>query len=173
MIFLDSSALVKRYVEETGSTQVTTMVAEAEAAAVSRLAYAEVLSAITLRFKGGDISRRSLDKIKPALKADWERLIIIELRNPIWSLADRLIADHGLKASDSIHLSSALWLKQTLKTDLIFVASGVELLAAAQREKLKTTNPQGQESLLRPCSLLLKASKARARRPRSSFSRRP
>ena len=141
MIYLDSSALVKRYIEESGSSRVTALLAESDVAAVSRLAYAEALSALTRRHKAGDISTRSFEKIKPAFKSDWDRLLIIELGIEVWGFVDRIIARHALKAADSIHLSTALMLKQKLKTELIFIASDIELLAAAQKEKLKIINP--------------------------------
>jgi hypothetical protein len=47
-----------------------------------------------------------------------------------------------LKGADSIHLSTALWLKRTLKEEVLFVASDLELLKAARAEKLKILNPQ-------------------------------
>ena len=55
---------------------------------------------------------------------------------------DRDIDKYALKAADSIHLSTALWLKQTTKADLVFVAADTALLKSAKAEKLGTLNPQ-------------------------------
>jgi uncharacterized protein len=142
MIYLDSSALVKRYIEESGSTRVSDILTKSDLVTVSRLAYAEVLSAITRRQKAGDISIRSFEKITLAFKSDWDRLVVIELWKEVWGFVERIIARHALKAADSIHLSTALWLKQSLKTEVVFIASDIELLKAAQKEKLKIINPQ-------------------------------
>ena len=91
--------------------------------------------------KFGSYNGYKREKIKPAFKSDWDRLLIIELGIEVWRFVDRIIARHALKAADSIHLSTALMLKQTLKTEIIFFASDIELLAAAQKEKLKIINP--------------------------------
>ena len=47
MIYLDSSALVKRYIQEKESDKVNALLEERSIAAVSRLAYPEILAAIT------------------------------------------------------------------------------------------------------------------------------
>ncbi|MGA2936134.1 MAG: hypothetical protein ABSF52_03435 [Syntrophobacteraceae bacterium] len=48
------------------------------------------------------------------------------------------------KGSDKVnaHLSTALWLKQTMNEDVVFVASDLELLKAAKSEKLRILNPR-------------------------------
>lgn len=47
MIYFDSSALVKRYIEEDGSDKVNALLKEGSFAVVSMLAYPEILAAIT------------------------------------------------------------------------------------------------------------------------------
>jgi hypothetical protein len=46
-----------------------------------------------------------------------------------------------LKAADSIHLASALWLKHSVKENVSFVSSDTSLLKAAGMEKLSAVNP--------------------------------
>jgi predicted nucleic acid-binding protein len=147
MIYLDSSALVKRYIEESGSTRVSDILTESDWVVVSRLVYAEVLSAITRRHKAGNISTRNFERISLAFKSDWDRFVVMELRNEVWGFVERIIARHALKAADSIHLSTALWLQQSLKTEVFFISSDIELLKAAQKEKLKIINPQDDNRL--------------------------
>lgn len=48
--------------------------------------------------------------------------------------------------ADSVHLSSALWLRNAVKEDVIFVASDINLLNAAQSERLQIIDPQKGES---------------------------
>ena len=60
----------------------------------------------------------------------------------VFQFVDRVIERHALKGADSVHLSTALWLKETMKENVVFVASDLELLKAAEAEKLKTLNPQ-------------------------------
>jgi predicted nucleic acid-binding protein len=141
MIYLDSSALVKRYLEEDGSDKVQLLFSEADIVFVSRLAYPETLSAITRRHRTGDISDKDLKRIKEQFKSDWESLAIVEIRSEVLQFVDTIIDRYALKGADSIHLSSALWLKRIMKSAVAFVTSDEALLGAAQQEKLKIVNP--------------------------------
>ena len=53
-----------------------------------------------------------------------------------------LLGKYPLKGADTVHFSSALWLKHAVQTDLTFVASDVTLVKAAQSERLKVVDPQ-------------------------------
>jgi hypothetical protein len=52
-----------------------------------------------------------------------------------------VIEKHYLRRADSIHLSSALWLKDTINEEIAFVASDINLLNAASSEGLGIINP--------------------------------
>lgn len=142
MIYLDSSALVKRYIEEKGSDKVNALLQQAPVAAASRLAYPEILAAITRRHKAGDIETPAFERVRKNFKADWTSFVVIEMRAEVFVFIDRIIEKHALKGADSVHLSTALWLKDVMKEDVVFVASDMELLKAAEAEKLKIVNPQ-------------------------------
>jgi predicted nucleic acid-binding protein len=141
VIYFDSSALVKRYIEEEGSDKVNALLKEGSFAVVSSLAYSEILAAITRRHKAGDIETCGLERIKKAFKADWVFLTVVEMHKEIFQSIDEVITRHALKGASSIHLSTALWLKKTTKEDVVFVASDLELLKAARAEKLEIYNP--------------------------------
>ncbi|HME41682.1 MAG TPA: hypothetical protein VKF36_01235 [Syntrophorhabdales bacterium] len=54
----------------------------------------------------------------------------------------RVMAKHPLKAADSVHLSSALWLAKISNVSVTFVASDANLLQAAKLEDIGTINPE-------------------------------
>lgn len=139
--YLDSSALVKRYVAESGSARITELVEGDENIAVSWLALPETLAAVVRRAKGGSISAEDLNSIKDQLHRDMQRFIIIELSGAPVEGVEALINRHALRGADSIHLATALWLKKATKTPIVFVASDHELLTAAHAERLKTLDP--------------------------------
>ncbi len=141
MIYFDSSALVKRYVQEEGSDQVNALLKEGSIPVVSRLAYPEILAALTRRHKAGEIETTAFERIKKAFKADWASIAVVEIHKEIFQFIDEVIAKHALKGADSIHLSTALWLNKAAKQDVVFVASDLELLKAARAEKLGIYNP--------------------------------
>lgn len=142
MIYFDSSALVKRYVEEYGSNNVNSVLANAAIVATSKLTYPEILSAFTRKHKEGEISTEWLNKIIENFETEWEYFLIIEIQDELLPIIKKIIKKHYLKGADSIHLSSALWLKQAAREDITFVTSDINLLKAAQFEKLQIINPQ-------------------------------
>ncbi len=142
MIYFDSSALVKQYIEEIGSSKVNALLQETETIATSRLAYPEILSAIIRRHKAGDIQTTDFERIKKQFKADWQSFTIIEVHKEIIGLIDSIIEKYALRGADSIHLSTALWLRHNTGGDVLFVAADVELLQAAKKEKMQICNPQ-------------------------------
>ncbi|MDR3553963.1 MAG: type II toxin-antitoxin system VapC family toxin [Syntrophobacteraceae bacterium] len=141
MIYIDSSALVKRYIEEDGSDKVNALLEERSVAAASRLAYPEILAAITRRHKAKEIETGAFERIKKAFKSDWASFAVVEFHLDVFKLIDEIIIKYALRGADSVHLSSALWLKKAMKQDVVFVASDLELIKAAKGEKLQTYNP--------------------------------
>jgi predicted nucleic acid-binding protein len=142
MIFVDTSALVKRYIEEPGSEKVRLLMEEADGIAVSRLAYAETLSALVRRRKAIRVSDAEFDLLLQYFRADWENFFVVEMNNDTLKFVDAVIEKHALRGADSIHLSTALCLRNAAKKGITFIASDAELLAAAHRERFPTINPQ-------------------------------
>lgn len=141
MIYLDSSALVKRYIEEIGSDKVRHLMEKADVVAVSRLAYAETLSAILRRRKTIAASDEEFATLISEFRDDWELFHVIEMNGAALHFVDEVLEKYALRGADSIHLSTALWLKHATKTAITFVASDNELLEAARSARLKTINP--------------------------------
>ncbi len=142
MIYFDTSALAKKYVIETGSERIAQLMTEESVMATSKLTYPEMLSALARRSKGGDISHAKFKELLTEFEADWNCLLIIDFQDELLGSIKRLIGKYYLRAADSIHLASALWLKQSVKENVTFVASDVSLLNAARAEKLSAVNPQ-------------------------------
>lgn len=139
--YLDSSALVKRYAAESGSDSITALVEGDKKIAVSWLALPETLAAVARRAKGGSVSAEDLKSIRSQLHRDMQRFMIVEVSGAPVDGIEALIVRHALRGADSIHLSTALWLKKATKSPVVFVASDNELLAAAHAERLKILNP--------------------------------
>ena len=62
ILYLDTSALVKLYVEEAGTVSVVARIGEAEAVATARVTYAEARAALDLRAAGTEIFFLSFDR---------------------------------------------------------------------------------------------------------------
>jgi predicted nucleic acid-binding protein len=141
MIYLDSSALVKRYTKEVGTDFVKSILATDGLITTSKLTYPEILSALMRKVRSGEIKKKTFNGIVDKFDKDWEHILVLDFHNDLLPIVKTLIEKHPLKAADAIHLSSALWLKLSSKVDVTFVASDSNLLKAAGAEKLQVMNP--------------------------------
>ena len=143
MIYLDSSALVKRYLKEKGTDVILSLSTQEEFIATSKLAYPELLSAFMRKKRAGELEDEPLQSVLSRLDADWPKLFIIEVHDELLPMIKTLIGKYPLRGADSVHLASALWLESTTRAGVTFVASDVNLLNAAATENMKILNPQG------------------------------
>lgn len=144
MTYLDTSALAKKYIKEAGSKKIKDIIGKDAIIATSKLTYAEMLSALIRRMRSGDISKGEAERFISDFENDWCDFHSVDVKDDIFSIIKRVIRLYSLRGSDSIHLASAVWLKEMLKEDIAFVASDVNLLEAAQREGLQIINPAGE-----------------------------
>jgi uncharacterized protein len=135
ILYLDTSALVKLYVEEVHSDYVRGWVDEAEIVAACRVAYPEAVSAVSRRHRTGDIATGAFRSTLRALRRDWGRLAVVDFDE---IEAGRLAARHGLRGVDALHLSSAALLASSpAGPDVLFASFDAALNRAASRERLQ------------------------------------
>jgi predicted nucleic acid-binding protein len=116
MLYLDSSALVKRYVHEHGSTAITSRFESGEKIYTSILSFAEVHAAIGRKYRVGELNVKERDKLVDEFQADWLfSLSILELTTNTMSALPTICERYSLKASDAIHLSAAFWMKDATR----------------------------------------------------------
>ena len=136
ILYLDTSALVKLYVEEALSQELTVAVAEAEAVATSLVAYAEACAAFARARRDGRLSAQSYRRIVEAFVEDWPRYISVEVTDRLVKDAGDLAASRALRGYDALHLASALRLSQEVTGSVTFLAFDRALSLAAKREAL-------------------------------------
>jgi len=141
MIYFDSSALVKRYLREVGSESVNAILLSKQTVATSKLAYPEILSAFMRKHRSGKLAQKPLRSVIDQFESDWKYFFIIEFHDDLFPAIKALVEKYPLKGADSLHLSSALWLKHTAREDVRFVSSDLNLLKAAESEDLHVINP--------------------------------
>jgi uncharacterized protein len=133
--YFDASALVKRYVRETGSNTVRRLLASGVAAS-SRLSEVEISSGIARRTREGTLTVRQRDRMLSALLRDIPALAVVELVPEVTAEARALLRRHPLRAGDAIQLASCLYLQRQLAESVPFVAFDGRLLDAARAENL-------------------------------------
>jgi uncharacterized protein len=140
--YLDTSALVKRFVSEVGSSEVQNLLTAGDPVASATIAYPELYSGLTRRHREGALSQLQYRLACRRVERDWTALVKVELGAEILTSARGLIQRHGLRAFDAIHLASALGLQAAANEPVTFVAADARLLRAAASERLATVNPE-------------------------------
>ncbi len=140
MNYLDTSALIKRFVAEKGSALIKHIVTREGPAATAKIAYAEVYAGLSRKHRQGLVSNRQYALSCRQFEGDWSAYIRIDLRDEILLIARDLIQRHPLRGLDAIHLASALSLKSALDVGVTFAAADERLLRAAEAEHLRALN---------------------------------
>ncbi len=108
LVYLDASALVKRYVAEVGSDDVAGLIAWATAVATTLLSRVEVAAALAKAARMKVITRREAGVALRRFDAEWESIIRLQLSETLAGRAAGLAWEHGLRGYDATHLASAL-----------------------------------------------------------------
>jgi hypothetical protein len=145
--YLDSSAIVKRYVTETGSVWIRNLCQNSSYAVfISELALPEVGSAFARRYRRGEITDEQRHEFLDTFVSDCEHgyhLIPVERSTIERSL--ELTQQHVLRAYDAVQLACALAANNVLAVaglpPLTFVSADDGLLGAATSEQFQAENP--------------------------------
>ena len=146
--FLDSSALIKRYVVEIGSPWIKTLTDSqtGNSLLLVRITWVEVLSAFARRQREGGITAAEVAALIAKFRSEFNsRYRVIEVDLPLVERAGELIVQYPLRAYDAVQLAAALRVQSVLtsipETQLIFVSADNRLLDIAQSAGLATDNP--------------------------------
>lgn len=136
-LFFDTSALVKRYVEETGSTTVQALCEEADELAVSVICQPEMLSSFNRLRREGKLSDEQYAQLKEDLQNDIDDATVCELSPEVITEAIACLEKYPLRAMDALHLGCAL-----LEAPDKFVSADTRQLDAASVSGLVVINPE-------------------------------
>src|SRR5687768_17238767 len=140
--FCDSSAIIKRYVAETGSAWLTAATdPKSSRVYVARITFVEVISAITRREKGKYISAIDANNARLQFEQDYlSEFQKVEISESLINEAANLAKKYALRGYDAIQLAAALETeKERLAVSLpslILLSADTDLNAAAISEKL-------------------------------------
>ena len=105
-VYLDTSSLVKLYVDEPGTDAVRELIASAAVVATSCVAYTEARAALARRRRERVLPPREFTTAKRAFETDWPRLFTVEVTRTLCHEAGELAERYHLRAYDSIHLAA-------------------------------------------------------------------
>ena len=110
--YLDTSALVKLYVQEPGSETVCELTGASVVVATCKIAYVEARAAFARGYREGILDKKNYDLVTGAFQHDWNSYFSLEVSDALVKLAGDLAEKHALRGFDAMHLAAAVILKQ-------------------------------------------------------------
>ena len=138
MVYLDTSALVKLYVDEPGRDAVTAAIAKHKVVATHEIAYLEAHSAFVRGLREARITERDFERLKATFVKDWPNYALVRLSADLAQRAVQLIEGFTLRTYDALHLASADWLAKQSGEATVFACFDKRLNRAAALVGLKT-----------------------------------
>lgn len=132
-LYLDTSSLVKLYVEEPESALVRRLVKNADIVATAAIAYPEARAAMARRRREGGLRPRAFTAAKRALDDDWPRYFAVDVTAALCGEAGDLAERYSLRGYDSVHLAAYLQVARAAgKTNMRFSCFDDHLTAATR-----------------------------------------
>ncbi len=142
--FLDTSALVKLYVQEPGTDRLLPLFGDQpeNRFAVLAIAAVEIRSAIRRRQRAGDIGAADASSILQSLQSHLETRFLRQLINDtVIDTALEMVDRYALRAYDAVQLAGCLVLCGNTAEAFTFICSDHRLLEAARSEQIRTFDP--------------------------------
>lgn len=138
ILYLDTSAFLKRYFKEPYSDEIIFRWKEATAIVTSSVAYAETMASFYRKKREAALKDKVIKKIVHSFHVDWKSFIRVEVTDDLNEYIDKTIASHPLRGFDAIHLASALVVHERLSEQFLFACFDHRLTQAAHVEGLQT-----------------------------------
>lgn len=138
--FIDTSALAKKYLAETESEKLLSLLKDISYLFVSALTELEIISTIQIAKKTRRLDSPGYRKASLMAERDFsgELITLIDINQPILTTAKKLAKLRQLKAPDAIQLATVLELNNLSSASIPFVCCDHFLLEGAKLEGLKT-----------------------------------
>lgn len=147
VIFLDTSATVKRYVAKKGSSWLLGIVDPTVGNRIytARITAVETVSAFSRRGRGGSLTPTALANAITEFRHDLAtQYEVIEITAAVISQAMNLAEKYALRGYDAVQLATALevnYFSAAARTNLTVISADVELNSAAIAEGLTVEDP--------------------------------
>ncbi len=143
--YLETSALVKLYVRESGTEHVLALANRTteNRLAILALTHVELRSAVRRRERNGEIPPLVATQMLEAFKRHLEQRFVSQMINDfVLDVASALVDRHALRAYDAVQLAGYVALRGSTGTDVpVFVCSDHALLDAARLEGIPILDP--------------------------------
>ena len=136
-VYVDASALVKRYVTEVASPEVVALTTGAEAVATALITRAEVAAALARAVRAGVLDDVGGRRAQRRLSREWPDLMRVPVTEALVARAEALTWAHGLRGYDAVQLAAALTWQDVLGREIVLATFDRQLWEAAPQAGLR------------------------------------
>jgi predicted nucleic acid-binding protein len=147
--FLEATAFIKLFVQETGTDALIGLMEAAEdnRKLISASTPLEVYAALRRRERAGDITPEDATSALAVLRMESARMVQQPLNPGVLESARELLDRTTLRWTDALQLGAALAAREMFQgTEIMFVSASARLLEAAASEGFKVLDP-GKEAV--------------------------
>ena len=141
LLYADTSALFKRYVEEEASEAVLVRLEEAPSVGTSLITRVEVAAALAQAVRQDRMGRVEAQEAEREFLGDWDDFTRIAVTSAVANRAGHLAWEHDLRGYDAMQLAAALTWRDTIEggeDEVVFACFDHDLLRAATAVGLDT-----------------------------------
>lgn len=136
-VYVDASALVKRYVTEMASPEVVALTTDAAAVATALITRAEVAAALARAVRAGVLDDVGGRRAQRRFSREWPDLIRVPVTEALVARAEALAWAHGLRGYDAVQLAAALTWQDALGREIVLATFDRQLWEAAPHAGLR------------------------------------
>ena len=133
IFYLDTSALVKRYIREACSDDVIRIIEQSEAVGSSVLTRVEMAATFAKAVRLGWVEDKSASRAWKDYLEHWPSFTRLVVSSGLVERASELAWEYGLRGYDSMHFASALIWQNALASPITLATFDRDLWVAAQK----------------------------------------
>lgn len=136
MLYLDTSAIVKKYVAESGSNEVREMIADSALSATAVISRAETAAAFAKAIRVGLLTEAESRECHKQFSREWKNYVRIRITEALIARADQLAWSSILRGYDAVHLAAALQWQEHIGESITLATFDRQLREAARQNGL-------------------------------------
>ena len=137
ILYLDTSALVKRHIQEMGTNDVISWMRAAQTIGMSVITRAEAAAAFARMVRMSVIDKPTAESLLSEFRQHWPQYIRLRVTEITIARADAMAWEMGLRGYDAVHLASAVMWQEALQAPVTMVAYDRPLWEAAAQIGLR------------------------------------
>ncbi len=137
IVYLDASALVKRYVQEVGSEAVARLTEEARLLGTAAITRVEMAAALAKAVRVRALSQEDAALALEVFREEWPNLVRVQVTEPLLRRAEEVAWEKGLRGYDATHLAAALFWQDMLGEPVVVATFDRQLWDAARRQQMR------------------------------------